>query len=114
MRSSCDATHESYREQAAAVWRLLSDRLARKDGGNTPYGTGTAPQYDSRIPASADTIHFPHTGDIVYYDGSSTTVLPAATYACLQTWCPLRAIKPTNKRSKFSTGRSHPILASLS
>ena len=60
------------------------------------------------------TIHFPHTGDIVYYDGSSTTVLPAATYACLQTWCPLRAIKPTNKRSKFSTGRSHPILASLS
>ena len=26
----------------------------------------------------------------------------------------IRAIKPTNKRSKFSTGRSHPILASLS
>ena len=37
------------RPYSLTVWRLLSDRLARKDGGNTPYGTGTAPQYDSTV-----------------------------------------------------------------
>ena len=39
---------------------------------------------DGFLQVYADTIHhFPHTGEIVYYDGSSTTVLlvPAATYA---------------------------------
>ena len=48
IRSSCHAS-SLIGSKAAAVWRLLVRTLGQEGRRKAPYGTGTAPQYDTLL-----------------------------------------------------------------